>query len=146
MLPGVQLTFSDYSFSRVNHAWLESFVGWTWEAQMALGFKYRANSRDCDKFAIAAFLAATHVAANAGLDATPLVARIIVNQDKTFAGVPGQVGTRHELNGVYTDRPPHFYVFEPQPNHTGAPRLVPLTSYPNAAGIRGIILGDYNPW
>lgn len=145
VLPGIPVFYSDSAYTRVNHEWLESFIGWTWGAQMALGFTYRPNSRDCDKFAIASFLAATHIAAKSGLEATPLVARIVVNQDRAFGGVPGQVGTRHELNAVYTDRPPHIYVLEPQANRTGASRLVPLADYPNAGGIRAIILGDFNP-
>jgi len=139
--PGVDVFTSDTVYTRVSHAWLEQSISWTWQAQMALGFTYRPNSRDCDKFALAYFLAATSAAANAGIDATPLVARLVVEQRTTWAGVAGAVGTRHELIGVCSDR--GFYVLEPQPNNQGAPRLVPLVDYPNR--ILAIILGDYNP-
>ena len=143
VLPGVPVYCSDAVYTRVNHEWLEDFIAWTWQAQMALGFTYRFNSRDCDKFAIGAFLAATNAAANAGLDMTPLVARVVVAQEKTFAAVPGAPLSRHELNGVYTDRAPYYWILEPQPNGQGIPRLIPLEKYPNRP--LAVILGDYNP-
>lgn len=142
ILPGVPVYFSDGAYSVVSHVWLEEFVTWTWEAQKQLGFTYVRNTRDCDKFAMAAFLAATDKAADAGLEATPLFARLTVDQVADFAGVKGGSG-RHMLNGIYTDRAPHFWVLEPQPG--AVVRLVPLAQYPNRERILSIVLGDYNP-
>lgn len=143
VLPGVPVYFSDAAYSRVSHVWLEEMIPWSWRTQMALGFIFKANTRDCDKFSLGLFLAATNAAANAGLEATPLFARLVVSQEHDFAGVPGARNTRHGLNGIYTDRPPHFWILEPQASGSGRPRLVPLAEYPNR--ILSVVLGDYNP-
>lgn len=132
---------SDSEYVRVNHEWLLAMVDWSADAAKMLHFTYTANSRNCTKFSMALYLAMTSSAANAGVELTPLVARMVVDQKVAFAGVPSTPNDRHEILGVVTDRPPYYYVLEPQPS--AAPRLTPLNQYPNT--ILSVVFGDYNP-
>lgn len=141
LLPNAAVYTSDSNYVRVNHDWLVGMIDWSTGAAKMLGFTYTTNSRNCTKFAMALYIAMTDAAARAGVELTPLIARLVVQQDHAFAAVEGAPGTRHEVLGLYTDRPPYYWVAEPQPS--GQPRLIPLQDYPNT--ILSVVLGDFNP-
>lgn len=141
MVPDAVVSTSDNSYIRVNHEWALAMMDWSVRAAKALGFTYTANSRNCTKFSMALYIAMTDSAARAGVDLTPMIARLVVEQENTFAGVLGAPNTRHELLGLATDRSPYLWVLEPQPG--GFVRLAPFQDYPNK--ILSIVLGDFNP-
>lgn len=140
-IPDAVVSTSDATYIRVNHDWALAMLAWSTDAAKMLGFTYEANSRNCTKFSMALYLAMTDSAARAGVSMTPLIARLTVAQEHEFAGVPGEVGTRHSLLGLATDRAPYLWVMEPQPS--GAIRLIPFQEYPNK--ILSVVLGDFNP-
>jgi hypothetical protein len=141
LLPNAVVSTSDASYIRVNHAWALAMLDWSTDAAKMLGFTYTANSRNCTKFSMALYIAMTDSAARAGVDLSPLIARLTVQQDNEFAGVPASPGSRHSLLGLATDKSPYLWVMEPQPS--GRPRLIPLQEYPNK--ILSVVLGDFNP-
>lgn len=141
LVPTAVVSTSDSSYIRVNHEWAVAMMDWSVTAAKALGFTYTTNSRNCTKFSMALYIAMTDSAARAGVEMTPLIARLAVEQENTFAGVLGAPNTRHSLLGLATDKSPFIWVMEPQPS--GAVRLVPLADYPNK--IISIVLGDFNP-
>lgn len=130
-VPGVPVYTSDGAYVKVKHEWLEKTLPWSWHAAKATGFTYVNNSRNCTKFTMMYYVAICSAAATAGIEATPMAARIVV---------PAANGVGyHALLGVVTDR--GLYVLEPQP--LAAARLVPLEQYPHK--ILSVIYGDYNP-
>lgn len=142
VVPSAVVTTSDASYIRVNHDWAVAMLDWSTAAAKALGFTYTANSRNCTKFLMALYIAMTDSAARAGVEMTPMIARIVVVPEHEFAGVVStDPNTRHELLGLATDKAPYLWVMEPQPS--GAVRLAPLINYPNK--ILSIVLGDFNP-
>lgn len=141
LLPNAVVSTSDASYIRVNHEWALAMLDWSTDAAKMLGFTYTTNSRNCTKFSMALYIAMTDSAARAGVELSPMIARLTVAQEKEFAGVPGSPGSRHSLLGLATDKPPYLWVMEPQPS--GAPRLTPLQDYPNK--ILSVVLGDFNP-
>lgn len=141
LLPNAVVSTSDANYIRVNHEWAVAMLDWSTGAAKMLGFTYTTNSRNCTKFAMALYIAMTDSAARAGVELTPLIARLVVKQEHEFAAVPGEVGTQHELLGLVTDKSPYLWIAEPQPS--GAARLIPFQDYPNT--ILSIVLGDFNP-
>lgn len=139
ILPGVPVTYADGTYAIVSHAWLEDYIRWTSRAALAAGVAYTPESFDCDDFGLAFYLIGTRKAAQAGVKAAPLIARIIVAQTATFATVPGSAAGKHALIGVATDR--GIFIVEPQ--SVGGLRLAPLAAYPNR--ILAVTFGDYNP-
>lgn len=140
-LPDAVVSTSDTSYVRVNHEWAVRMLAWSGDAAKALGFTYTENSRNCTKFSMALYLAMTDSAARAGVELSPLIARLTVAQDKEFAGVAGTPGSRHSLLGLATDKAPYLWVAEPQPS--GNVRLIPLAEYPNK--VLSVVFGDFNP-
>jgi hypothetical protein len=131
LVPGVPVHSSDLIYTRINHEWLESYLSWTWHAAKAAGIRYTVESFNCVEFAKAFDVFANLAAAKAGVERSPLLARLVVAWDG---------GTRHALIGVVTDR--GIYVVEPQPD-AGPFRIWPLAGYPRQ--ILSITLGDFNP-
>lgn len=141
LVPGATVSTSDGAYIRVNHEWALKMLDWSTLAAWKLGFTYTNNSRNCTKFSMALYIAMTDSAARAGVELTPLIARLVVEQENDFGGVLGAPNTRHSLLGLATDRPPYLWVLEPQPG--GKVRLAPFKDYPNK--ILSVVLGDFNP-
>lgn len=133
--PGAWLDTQDVKFVAVSHAWLERALPWSWEVGKAtrLG-EWTEEVWDCDDIADAFSLASNIAAKNAGVKAQPLLARISVHQMHTFGGVAA--GGGHALNAFFSDKPPHYWVLEPQTR-----TLVPLDAYPNRAAIYRVKVG-----
>lgn len=139
LLPGVPVTYADGTYAIVSHAWLVDYLRWTSKAAFEADAVYTSESWDCDDFALGFYLIATRKAAQAGIKAAPLIARIVVAQTAAFATVPGSSSGKHALIGVATDR--GIFIVEPQP--AGGLRIAPLAAYPNR--ILAVTFGDYNP-
>lgn len=136
--PYALVLMSDLKFTTVNAAHAREVVAWTQRFVwlQGKGFKWTAESLDCDKWAKAFSLVFEISAARSGVTAQPLVARIYVNQNKAFGGVPamppGQNG--HALIAIATDA--GLIVVEPQSGIS-----VPLAEYPNRDAIWRVIIG-----
>jgi len=130
--PAAIVDTSDGTFTVVDHEWLVAMVKWSDAFLRATGHTYTAESFDCDKFAKAFTLGVEWVAGDAGVKAQPLVARIYVVQERTFANIVGAANTAHALVGFRSNR--GIFVLEPQGGTNGTPvflRLAPLSEYPN---------------
>jgi hypothetical protein len=132
--PDARFYRSDDRYVVVSHAWLESYLNWTWSAAKAAGVGYTPESWDCDDFALAFTLFASRAAAKAGVHAAPLMARIVVVQTEA---TPSMARSLHELVGVVTDR--GIFIVEPQPD-AGPFRVTPITKY--SRPVLTVILGD----
>lgn len=130
--PAALVETSDGTFTVVDHEWLLAMVAWSDTFLRVTGHVYTPESFDCDKFAKAFTLGVEWAAGDAGVKAQPLVARIFVVQEKTFANIVGAAGTAHALVGFRSNR--GLFVLEPQGGRNGTPvflRLAPLSDYPN---------------
>lgn len=137
LAPAAAVSYSDGRYTLISHSWLEAYMSWTWSAAKAAGVAYTPESFDCEDFALGFYFFATRAASKAGLQTAPMVARITVAQEASFANVPGRAGSRHALVAVATDR--GIWVVEPQPD-AGPFRLIRLEDYPNR--ILTVRLGD----
>ena len=135
---GVDAQVNSGSYFVVPAAWLRDnmdlFVTYM-KAQLPA---YVAGSNDCKHFSAAAKLALNRAAALAGIEASPLVATIYVQQRATWAGVPA--GGKHALNGIVTDE--GIFVFEPQGFRSGHPQWVHEDAYPNRETLYWIDFDD----
>lgn len=134
LAPLATIYTSDNTFIALNHEWLVATLDWSWHFAKAIGFSYTAESGDCEKFSVMLSLAANVAAMRAGVKAQPLSARTDVRQVEPFGGVPA--GGAHALNAVFTDRPPHYWVVEPQSR-----KIIPLEEYPNREFVFAVRIG-----
>ncbi|HSV73448.1 MAG TPA: hypothetical protein VLH79_06790 [Chthonomonadales bacterium] len=139
--PGAQLVTSDATFTALSADFARELVAWTrvflWhQNKEARGFRWTAESLDCDKFAKAFTLAAELAAARAGVHAQPLALRISVWQVSAFGGVPampaGQNG--HALVALVTDA--GILIVEPQSG-----TVATFADYPNRAEVWRVVIG-----
>lgn len=128
IVPGVQIDYSDDTYTIVSDAWLDEYLTWTWSAAKAAGVFYVPGSFDCEDFTIGFYFFATRAAAKANLRCSPLIARVVVQYDAT---------SLHELAGVVTDL--GIFIVEPQPD-AGPFRKTLLANYPKQ--ILHITFGD----
>lgn len=115
--PGVPVDISDFTFTRISHAWLERYVEWTWEAAKALGIRYTPESFDCENFARLFNEIVRLKASQAGVQAAPLCAEVWIMMP---AGA-------HSIVGVATDK--GIFLIEPQPD-AGPFRIKALADFP----------------
>lgn len=127
--PGIPVQFADSSYTLVSRPWLDRYLSWTLAAARATGTVYTLESFDCEDFTLGFYFFATRQAAKAGVQSSPLILRLVVEQPDR---------TRHLLAAVATDA--GIFVVEPQP---AAVRLIPLAEY--QPRILAVTLGDYNP-
>ena len=127
--PGIPVQFSDNAYTLVSRPWLDRYLAWTLAVAQATSTAYTHESLDCEDFTIGFYFFATRQAAKAGVQCSPLILRLVVEQPDR---------TRHLLAAVATDA--GIFIVEPQP---AAVRLIPLAEY--QPRILAATLGDYNP-
>lgn len=138
--PGAVVDTSDVTFVAISHEWLEQFLPRAREFGLATGLlDWSAEVWDCDDIADLVSTGANVAAKHARVRAQPLFARIFVTQGHAFGNVPA--GGAHALNALFTDRPPHYWVLEPQSLRGAFPKLVPLSEYPNRQLIFRVKIG-----
>lgn len=135
LAPGASVQLSDSVFTPLSHEWAQKIPRWSWEFGMATDLgEWKEESLDCDKIALGVAFAANVAASRAGVKAQPLAARIHAWNNVSFGGIPA--GGAHALNAFLTDRPPYYWVYEPQTRVWS-----PLDEYPNRKGIFLIRIG-----
>jgi hypothetical protein len=120
--PGVPVRMDDSKFVLVSYEHFVAMLNWGLQFKSAANISYVGNSHDCDKFAKALVYAFGLSAAYSNIDAMPMVAVLIVIQEKSWGNVPA--GGYHAVVGIATNK--GIFVIEPQSGF-----YAPLSKYPN---------------
>ncbi len=129
------LRFDDERYVVVDHRWLqETFLPYFRTFLNHVHANTSGEGYDCDDytFLFRAKLVLSNVLAGGARAGAVPCGRLIVDQNRAFAGVPGSARARHALVLVRTEQ--GWFVVEPQ---TCA--MTPLAAYPNLATIAEIL-------
>lgn len=129
----VQILMLDNKFKTVDYFWFRKFNNWFRSMKFEAGIMplEQSENLDCDNFAMIYKSMASIASYKSNEKIEPAIALIIVEQKKSFGGVP--VGRLHMLNLVFCSN--GWYVFEPQSG-----KWCDFNDYPNQEYIKTIIL------